>query len=176
MPKSTWMFAGVLSALVLLAVGWLQIRESSRAEAEARLHAEELAATAAAASATNAVLAGQLEAARALVTELQTAIEQATQAKSSLEAEFRAALDSKEVTISELQGRLTVNILDRVLFDSGEAVVKPEGEAVLADSRPRCCAGDLRSGSAGAPAICQAVLAQEARQQTAPENRRCGQG
>ncbi len=125
------MIAGVLSAMVLLAVGWLQIRESSRSEAEARLHAEELAATAAAASATNAILAGQLEAARALVTELQSAVEQATQAKSSLEAEFRAALDSKEVTISELQGRLTVNILDRVLFDSGEAVVKPEGEAVL---------------------------------------------
>lgn len=49
-----------------------------------------------------------------------------------MEAEFRAALNSKDVTISELQGRLTVDILDRVLFDSGEAVLKPEGETVLA--------------------------------------------
>src|SRR6185436_14647829 len=38
----------------------------------------------------------------------------------------------KDVTISELQGKLTVNILDRVLFASGEAELKPEGEKVLA--------------------------------------------
>ena len=40
-------------------------------------------------------------------------------------------LESKDVTISKLQGKLTVNILDRVLFDSGEAILKPDGEAVL---------------------------------------------
>jgi len=44
---------------------------------------------------------------------------------------MRAALESKDVTISKLQGKLTVNILDHVLFDSGEADLKPEGEAVL---------------------------------------------
>jgi chemotaxis protein MotB len=44
---------------------------------------------------------------------------------------MRTALKSKDVTISELQGKLTVNILDRVLFASGEADLKPEGEQVL---------------------------------------------
>jgi len=44
---------------------------------------------------------------------------------------MRAALESKDVTISQLQGKLTVNILDRILFDSGEAVLQPGGEAVL---------------------------------------------
>ncbi len=44
---------------------------------------------------------------------------------------MRAAVESRDVTISQLQGRLTVNILDRVLFDSGEAQLKPDGEAVL---------------------------------------------
>ena len=44
---------------------------------------------------------------------------------------MRAELESKDVTISKLQGKLTVNILDRILFDSGEAVLKPDGEAVL---------------------------------------------
>ena len=38
-----------------------------------------------------------------------------------------ADLESKDVTISKLQGKLTVNILDRVLFDSGEAILKPDG-------------------------------------------------
>ncbi len=36
-----------------------------------------------------------------------------------------------QVTISELKGKLTVNMLDAVLFDSGKAEVKPEGLAVL---------------------------------------------
>jgi chemotaxis protein MotB len=44
---------------------------------------------------------------------------------------MRAALESKDVTISQLQGKLTVNILDRVLFDSGEAELKSGGEEVL---------------------------------------------
>ena len=48
-----------------------------------------------------------------------------------LEEQMRAELESKDVTISKLQGKLTVNILDRILFDSGEAVVRTDGEAVL---------------------------------------------
>jgi len=44
---------------------------------------------------------------------------------------MRAALESRDVTISQLQGKLTVNILDRVLFDSGEAELKPDGSVVL---------------------------------------------
>ncbi|HWH70479.1 MAG TPA: OmpA family protein, partial [Candidatus Sulfotelmatobacter sp.] len=47
------------------------------------------------------------------------------------EDEMRAALENKDVTISQLQGKLTVNILDRVLFDSGEAELKADGAAVL---------------------------------------------
>ncbi len=48
-----------------------------------------------------------------------------------LEDEMRADLESKDVTISKLQGKLTVSIVDRVMFDSGEAVLKPDGKAVL---------------------------------------------
>lgn len=49
----------------------------------------------------------------------------------SLEEEMRSDLENKDVTISKLQGKLTVNILDRVMFDSGEAILKPGGEAVM---------------------------------------------
>ena len=55
----------------------------------------------------------------------------AGQKAKGLEDEMRSDLESKDVTISNLQGKLTVNILDRVMFDSGEAVLKPDGEAVL---------------------------------------------
>lgn len=36
-----------------------------------------------------------------------------------------------QVTISELRGKLTVNLVDEILFDSGKAEVKPEGVEVL---------------------------------------------
>jgi chemotaxis protein MotB len=68
---------------------------------------------------------------RARVAELEKEKEMAVQMARGLEDQMRAELESKDVTISKLQGRLTVNILDRILFDSGEAVVKPDGEAVL---------------------------------------------
>ncbi len=55
----------------------------------------------------------------------------ATRSQQNLEAEMRRAIESKDITISELQGKLTVDILERVLFDSGEAKLKPEGEQIL---------------------------------------------
>jgi chemotaxis protein MotB len=69
-----------------------------------------------------------LEAEKARLAREKDAIAQTQQ---NLENEMRRALESKDITISELQGKLTVNILDRVLFDSGEATLKPEGELVL---------------------------------------------
>lgn len=36
-----------------------------------------------------------------------------------------------EVTISELQGKLTVNMVEKILFDSGEAELKQDGQKVL---------------------------------------------
>lgn len=76
-------------------------------------------------------LTQSLGASQGLVEQLKKDKEAATQAQTSLEQEMRATLESKDVTISQLQGKLTVNILDRILFDSGEAVLKPDGEAVL---------------------------------------------
>jgi len=131
MPRSTWIFATSLTALVLLALAGLQLREfklvadAAQEEAAARAQQATLLAT------TNTALSSQLAAAQELIGELQQAVDQATKSKSTMESEFRSALESKDVTISELQGRLTVDILDRVLFDSGEAELKPEGETVL---------------------------------------------
>ena len=57
--------------------------------------------------------------------------DEATKIQETLKNEMLAALESRDVTISELQGNLTLNILDRILFDSGQAIIKPEGQAVL---------------------------------------------
>ena len=40
-------------------------------------------------------------------------------------------IESKEVKITELEGKLTVNLMDKVLFDSGKAEIKKAGREVL---------------------------------------------
>lgn len=44
---------------------------------------------------------------------------------------MKGEISKGEVTISELKGKLTVNLVDAILFDSGKAEVKAEGLTVL---------------------------------------------
>jgi chemotaxis protein MotB len=46
-------------------------------------------------------------------------------------AEMKGEIEQGQIAITELQGKLTVDVVDRILFDSGQAEVKPEGLAVL---------------------------------------------
>jgi len=48
-----------------------------------------------------------------------------------LVAKMKGEIDKGHITISELKGRLTVNMVEAILFDSGKAEVKPEGLVVL---------------------------------------------
>jgi chemotaxis protein MotB len=48
-----------------------------------------------------------------------------------LVAKMKGEIDKGQVTISELKGKLTVNMVEAVLFDSGMAEVKPDGLVVL---------------------------------------------
>jgi len=48
-----------------------------------------------------------------------------------LVGKLESEIQRGEVTISELQGRLTVNMVERILFDSGSAEIKPQGLDVL---------------------------------------------
>ncbi len=65
------------------------------------------------------------------ISELQKEKEMVGQKAKSLEDEMREQLESKDVTISKLQGKLTVTIVDRVMFDSGEAILKADGATVM---------------------------------------------
>ena len=131
MPKETWIIAGALTVLLLLGLlgfnSWDKKRQLERAQAEL------VAAQAAAAKAQTEVtgLKEKVQEEQGLIQELQKEKETVVQSHKSLEDEMRAALESKDVTISQLQGKLTVSILDRVLFDSGEADLKSDGAAVL---------------------------------------------
>lgn len=55
-----------------------------------------------------------------------------TRGYEGLASGLKAEIAAGEVTISSLKGKLTVNLVDRILFDSGSAEVKPAGRKVLA--------------------------------------------
>ena len=92
---------------------------------------DEMAARLVDALAQNQTNLDQITALQSQVADLEKQKEAAMQMSNGLENEMRNDLESKDVTISKLQGKLTVSILDRVMFDSGEAVLKPAGQTVM---------------------------------------------
>jgi chemotaxis protein MotB len=131
MQKRTLIIAGVLTVTLLVVVLGVVAYLKGHDLAQAQAELAELRAAATKSEADASALRNKLTQSQQHVEELEKDKESALQKHQSLEEEMRAALESKDVTISQLQGKLTVNILDRVLFDSGEAEVKPGGEAVL---------------------------------------------
>ena len=130
--KTGWIAAGVLAALL---IGVSLFLASTLAKAR-RLETLGPKLNDANASLTNALAEiqqdkGRIAALQKQVADLEKERDAAGQKAKGLEDEMRSALESKDVTISSLQGKLTVNILDRVMFDSGEAILKPDGEAVM---------------------------------------------
>ena len=131
MPKETWMIASVLT--IALLVGLLGFSSCDKKQRLDQAQEEIAAARVALAKSQTQVseLKNILGDSQQRMEQLQQEKDSALQAHKSLEDEMRAALESKDVTISKLQGKLTVNILDRILFDSGEADLKPDGAVVL---------------------------------------------
>jgi chemotaxis protein MotB len=131
MPKETWIAAIVLTVIVV--IGLVMLTSGQHNEELDRAKAELVEARTASAKRQAEIegLNAKLAEAQTHIEDLQKEHDAAVQMHKSLEDEMRAALESKDVTISQLQGRLTVNILDRVLFDSGEAELKPDGATVL---------------------------------------------
>jgi chemotaxis protein MotB len=131
MPKETWIIASVLTAVLLLGLLGLASWEKKREVEKVRAELTEALAAAAKTQAEVADLKDKLAESQTRIQELQKEKDIVVHTHQSLEDEMRNALESKDVTISQLQGKLTVNILDRVMFDSGEADLKPAGAAVL---------------------------------------------
>jgi chemotaxis protein MotB len=131
--RLAWVIAVVATmAALLFVMMWVELRTSQRKNIDslqARLAAANAdLAQARAASQTNQDLISNLQ---SQVADLQKEKELAGLMAKNLETEMRSDLESKDVTISKLQGKLTVTILDRVMFDSGEAVLKPDGATVM---------------------------------------------
>ena len=128
-----WILAVIMAAAAAVFVGmW------NSANAKRQKDVESLQAAADALKADLASARAQIQTNQDLIASLTNQVaglqkekEQVSKSSKSLEDEMRSQLESRDVTISKLQGRLTVNIVDRVMFDSGEAVLKPDGEVVM---------------------------------------------
>src|SRR5215831_134369 len=112
MPKETWMIASALTVALLL--GLLAFSSwDKKARLEEALRDTTTARAAAAASQSEAgQLKDKLAQSQTEIEQLQKERDAAIQTPKSLADEMRAALESKDVTISQVQGKLTVNILD----------------------------------------------------------------
>lgn len=76
-------------------------------------------------------LALQLEEQKKRVVQVETVREETSKTYAQMIEKMRSEIAEGQVTITELKGRLTVNMVDAILFDSGKADIKPEGRQVL---------------------------------------------
>ncbi len=128
----SYYWAGLLVALLVVVAFLLSAQRRARRDADtARLERTEARLAAERYQSQYKAAIADLSANKAQVAMLQEQHNTLSKAQREMESELRNSLKSKDVTISELQGKLTVNILDRVLFNSGDSKLKPEGEAVL---------------------------------------------
>lgn len=131
MTKETWVIAGILTGLVALGLAGLTAHYRGKELKKVTVELAEARAAAAQKETQSTALQEELNLSQARIEALKLENQKVSQAQKSLEQEMRSALESKDITISELQGKLTVSILDRILFDSGEAEIKPQGMQVL---------------------------------------------
>jgi chemotaxis protein MotB len=130
--RPCWITAGVLAVLVIvLALLWAMAVGKQRGLEPFRTKLDAANASLADALAGQQKDQDQIAALQAKIADLEQEKATVAQTARGLEDELRSDLESKDVTISKLQGKLTVNILDRVMFDSGEAILKPGGETVM---------------------------------------------
>jgi chemotaxis protein MotB len=131
--RAGWIAAGVAAVLAVSAIVlWFSSRAQHQRELDAlQSKLDEVQTNLANLTAENQTNKDTIGALRDQIGTLQKEKEQVAQGSKSLEGELRSELESKDVTISQLKGKLTVSILDRVMFDSGEAELKPDGESVM---------------------------------------------
>jgi chemotaxis protein MotB len=76
--------------------------------------------------------AADADAARAAAEAAKAAdLEKAKKSYDDLQAGLKSEIAAGEIKITQLQGKLTVNLVDRILFDSGKAEIKDDGRKVL---------------------------------------------
>lgn len=76
-------------------------------------------------------LAATLDQERAAKEAKEAEIQRLTRTQEELSKSLQDEISKGNITIQQVRDRLTINMVDRVLFDSGHAEVKPAGQRVL---------------------------------------------
>ena len=143
--KAPWMLVGLLAA-GMAAGGYHFYDELRRAKSETGAATEKTTAAVAAATAAQKELTDKVEKLEGEKAELTTAKEELSKevaAKAGELAELKGTYDKLEdkmkdeiakgdISLSQDGGRLRVGLVDKILFDSGEAAISKRGEEVLA--------------------------------------------
>lgn len=124
--------ASTLALLCALSLcGCSELKQLRVETADQKLQIEQL-------SADNLACQEALKQAQALLVQKESEIKvkevkvkQQSDAFREMQEAMKAELAGKQVTIQELEGKLTLTMVESILFDSGKAEVKPEGIAAL---------------------------------------------
>jgi len=73
----------------------------------------------------------ELQARMAQLQENEVQTQEQSAAFRQMQTAMKAELDAKQVTIKELEGKLTLSMVEAILFDSGKATVKKQGKEAL---------------------------------------------
>jgi chemotaxis protein MotB len=75
--------------------------------------------------------AGELKKKESELKQKDVKVKEQSDAFSRMQEAMKAELSSKQVALKELEGKLTLTMVESILFDSGKADVKPEGIEAL---------------------------------------------
>ena len=78
-----------------------------------------------------AQLERELDKERTTVEVQKKEISELDQTRQEIESNLKSQIASKEVRIQEIEGKLMVTFVDKILFDSGSVKIKPEGQEVI---------------------------------------------
>lgn len=130
MKRTIFVFASILIMALFFSGCVVSENKYIKKSEEADSLAKELAAQ----KETNKSLADEniaLKESTAKLEKKSKEVEATSNTYKELLQEMKGEIAQGQITITELKGKLTMDVVDKILFDSGEAAVKEEGLAVL---------------------------------------------
>lgn len=123
--------AGLLARLSELQSMLAELSEKSAVDRSRKAELEQTLATLQKSASEAEASAAEARARLAALEAEKAKLEQKTAAYDALVESLKSEIASGEVTITELRGKLTVNLSNAILFDLGSAQLRPEGRAAL---------------------------------------------
>jgi chemotaxis protein MotB len=130
MKRTLFVFASILTITLFLNSCLVSEDKYIKKSEEANNLAKELAAQ----KEINKSLASEntvLKESTAKLEKKSKEVEATSKTYKELLQEMKGEIAKGQITITELKGKLTMDVVDKILFDSGEAAVKEEGLAML---------------------------------------------